>query len=107
MCDCGAPWSSRIGGPDPPVTPLISAPLVFTRKGLKPGNHFVVSAAGPCAEAGCALRLDATPSAVTCIIQSRRLISVMARHRNSKCKRQKAKTQQALGSGPWALDLGL
>jgi hypothetical protein len=68
MCDCGAPCSSRIGGPDPPITPLISAPLVFTRNGLKPGNHFVVSAAGVCAEAERTLRLDATPSAVTCII---------------------------------------
>jgi hypothetical protein len=78
MCDWGAPCNSRMGGPEPPITPLISAPVVFTRNGLKPGNHLVVSPAGVCANAEGALRLEATPSAVTCIVQSRRFMSVIA-----------------------------
>src|SRR5688572_33235943 len=106
MCDCGAPWSNRIGGPDPPITPLISAPLVFTRTGVPPGDHLVGSTAGACADAGRALRLDATPRAVTCIIQSRRFMSVMARDRNAQCSMHNANTMHfapQLCIGHWAL----
>src|SRR6187549_620548 len=38
-CVCGQPCSSNTGGPLPPATPLISAPEVAMRIGLKPGNH--------------------------------------------------------------------
>ena len=55
MCDCGAPCSSRIGGPDPPCTTLISAPVVLTRVDWKPGKKRSVlpgAAAAVWAEAG-------------------------------------------------------
>ena len=45
---CGAPCSSRIGGPEPPITPLISAPVVFTLKGLKPGKKLAAPADAAC-----------------------------------------------------------
>ena len=52
---CGAPCSSRMGGPEPPMTPLISAPVVFTLNGLKPGKKRVALAglAGGCCAPAC------------------------------------------------------
>src|SRR6185503_8504828 len=68
---CGAPCSRRMGGPEPPTTPLISAPVVFTLNGLKPGKNF----ASPLS---CAFTRPATnvPAAAMapCLMTSRRFI---------------------------------
>src|SRR5262245_33061102 len=78
MCDCGAPCSSRIGGPDPPMTPLISDPLVFTVNALKPGKYFSVLGAAPScaitARSNAGDTLEATPSAAICLRRRRRFM---------------------------------
>src|SRR5262245_56983113 len=78
MCDCGAPCSSRIGGPDPPMTPLISAPLVFTLNDLKPGKYFsvlgTVASSAMAAPSREGVSVEVTPSAAICLRRSRRFM---------------------------------
>src|SRR5665213_36231 len=76
MRDWGAPWNSNTGGPEPPITVLISAPVVLILSLRKPGGNrcfHAGSLAGVCAAAFPAISAAAPEAKAACCSSNRRV----------------------------------